>query len=261
MKKKTVLIIISVLIVIAIAAIPVYRYCTVRACSDKLFPMPDNYSELPVHTPVVTQKLFDVSNKKLMSGFCDHIVVAHIDEIAGTVYRNVEYMDNGELYGMPFTQYDIRNCTNIKGHFRTDISIPILDYGGVTIDGKGIEQGEPPLKAGYYYVLYLLVFDDGIYLQSAYTLGSDTKTDINALLAGSQRDWAFKVYCECLDGFENEDLTYALKETYESEYEMNEKQIEIEEAAKSGTTIVYYDPEIDTTAPIDYSVERTTEAP
>lgn len=261
MKKKTVLIILLVLIVIAIAAIPVYRYCTVRAYSDKLFPLPDNYSALPVESSGETQVLFAASDKRLMSGYSDHIIVAHIDEISGTVYRNVNYWEDGELYASPYTQYLIQNCSNIKGHLRTDVTIPVLDYGGVSIDGKSIIQGAPPLKAGNYYVLYLFVDVDGIYLRHVETLGSDAKTDIDALLAGTQRDWAFRVYCECLEGYENEDLTYAPKETYESEFEMDEEQIAIEEAAKSGTTLVYYDPEVDTTAPIDYSVERTTEAP
>lgn len=258
--KKTVIMIVSVIAVTAIAAFTLYRYFTVRAYSDKLFPLPENYSELPVDSPDCVLRLFNDNDKQLMSGYCDHILVAHIDAIDGTVYRDVGY-DGLKLRATPYTQYLIRNCSNIKGHFRMDTSIPVLDYGGISIDGKKMIQSAPQLRAGYYYVLYLRVCPSGIYLQKAYTLGSDTKTDINALLVGDQRDWAFRVYCECLEGYENEDLTYAPIERFDSEFEMDDKQITIEEEAKSGTTLVYYDPEVDTTAPIDYSVERTTEAP
>ena len=182
--------------------------------TDSIIEFPENFYELPVYMQDAAYA-FDPDDKYLMSGFSDYIVIAYLNEIKGTVYQNVR-MDERDLKGTPYTCYEMRIVRNIKGSLRTDCDIPVLQYGGVTIDGKSIECITGLLDDNKSYVLYLSsAADENIYLNKAYEVpGAETIDGCQKAVAENDG-----FLLEFYDAFSNEKKDFAPNTHYSTPYE------------------------------------------
>lgn len=197
----------------------IVRYQRVKKYENKLFSVPTNISELP-QLNLDAQYLFNPDDKNLMSGFSDYIAAAAVEKIIGISYGNVRISDNGLLQGTPYTHYVIKILHNIKGRLRQDISIPLIKYGGVTIDGKNVEQLSPFLEEGKGYVIYFMAAETGkLYLNKSYALSlsafeSDAEGNITRL-----KD--FSAIEDYVDAYLHEDTQYAFSDKHMSMYDVD----------------------------------------
>jgi hypothetical protein len=82
--------------------------------------------------------VFDIDNPQELVGFVDYVFVGHVDKNVG-----VEYVEAGEepseegiiISYDPYTTYNVTVLSNIKGELKTDVSIPLIKFGGLNKDG------------------------------------------------------------------------------------------------------------------------------
>ena len=122
---------------------------------NHIFRIPENLSVLPSINADDICYLFDPDDKKLMSGYSDYIAVAVVSNIVGTSSDNVKIHFDGTVTGTPYTNYKIKIIRNIKGQLKSDCSVPLVEFGGISIDGQYLENIITFLEQGKCYVLYL----------------------------------------------------------------------------------------------------------
>ena len=180
----------------------------IKKYSETVTPRPADYAALPVDVQDAVYA-FDPDDLFALSGFSDHIAVAYVREVKGTVYQNVR-MDEGTLKGTPYTSYEVRILKNIKGALKTDVTVPLLQYGGVTIDGARVAYISALLEQNRSYVLYLTSEPDGnLYVTRGFAVpGGNTEEGCRALLDG--KDGFFEPYYNAFLN-ENKDLAPAVR--------------------------------------------------
>lgn len=203
--KKTIWCIVSAVIICGTILIGV-GHTKQQKYSTEIIPIPENIDEISVVTQEASY-LFNPEDKKLMSGYSDFISVAYIENIKGTSYQGVKY-DEAVLRGTPYTNYEIKIFSNIKGTLKLDRSIPLMQYGGPTIDNKEIVNINPLLEQGKFYVLYMKVSSDkNIYLNKAYEL-TDITTEEDCRNALNNLDDNALIN-ECYQAYLEENTEYA----------------------------------------------------
>ena len=182
-------------------------YLRQRQYTNRVFSLPDNFEELP-RKSMATGYLFDPDDKRLMSGFSDHIAVAVVEKISGTSYERVSVAVDGTISGTPYMNYEIKIIRDIKGQLTKDSSIPLFEYGGVSIDGQYVEYITPFLGKGKCYVVYLSSVNNGnLYLNQAYALADAAlEKDGNGEIIGLSDESAIQEY---VDAYDNQNPLYA----------------------------------------------------
>lgn len=175
---------------------------------NHIFRIPENLSVLPSINADDICYLFDPDDKKLMSGYSDYTAVAVVSKIVGTSYENVKIQFDGTVTGTPYTNYEVEIIRNIKGKLKSDRSVPLAEYGGISIDGKYLENIYTLLEQGECYVLYLTAAENGaLYLNKAYQIPDDALEKNQAgETIGIKEESAIQEY---LDAYSHEDLQYA----------------------------------------------------
>ena len=165
--------------------------------------------------------LFDPDDKKLMSGYSDYIAVAVVSNIVGTSYGNVKIHFDGTVTGTPYTNYKIKIIRNIKGQLKSDCSVPLVEFGGISIDGKYMENTFTLLEQGKCYVLYLTAAENGaLYLNKAYQIPDDAlEKNQSGETIRVKEESAIQEY---LDAYSHEDLQYAPANRFVSTYDEGE---------------------------------------
>ena len=188
--------------------------------TNTVFSIPDNVSDLPTINAEACY-LFNPDDKRLMSGYSDYIAVAVVDRITGTTYSNVDVKADGTVTGTPYTNFEIKILKNIKGQLRSDIVIPLVEYGGVSIDGKYVECILPLLEEEKCYVLYIRSAENGsLYLNKAYQIPDtvlEKKTTGETI--GIKDETAIQEY---VDAYTNEDTQYAPSDRIVSIYDIEQ---------------------------------------
>lgn len=109
-----------------------FLICFVVACGKKETSIS---GDLPVER-IEGSYLVDVDDPVALISSADYVFIGNVVKNNGC-----EYMD-GER---PYTNYDIRVIENIKGELRTDIDVPIIKWGGISVDGSCYEVYEEDL--------------------------------------------------------------------------------------------------------------------
>ena len=218
--KKRVIYILSA-IVICVAVILCAAIVKFKSYSNKIFPLPENADSIPVLQKEACYN-FNPDDKTLMSGCSAFISVGFVENIKGTSYRDVTYID-GELYASPYTNYEIKILSDIKGKLTHEKLIPVIQYGGLSIDKKNIVVLSPLLEEGKYYVLYFKVTSDGtIVLNDAYEL-FNISSDEACMDAINNMEENSLLY-ECFKAYENENTEFAPKTRYSTVYEVTDSK-------------------------------------
>ena len=217
-KKKKMILCIVIVFLLAGSSVVVYHHSTkamIKRYSGTIMELPENFAELSKYQQEACYA-FDPDDKSLMSGFSDDTVVAYVNEVEGTSYQNVR-MDEGVLKGTPYTCYEIKVLKNIKGNLRCDQTIPVFQYGGVTIDGQRIEYITDLLEKDKYYVFYLSVENDAnLYLNRAYVIPCEGSAEAFQ----TQIEDTNGILSDFYNAFINENTEFAPKTRYKSPYDV-----------------------------------------
>ncbi len=216
--KKVGIAIISVVLILGITlgSFAVLRQVKIKKYSKEIFPIPQNI-DLLEKEKLEASYLFDTDDKELMSGASKYIVIAYLNKITGTSYKDVEIV-KGEAKGTPFTNYTMNIVKNIKGNLKIENDIPVLQYGGVSIDGKKMVFLYPLLEENTPYVLYLDVIDSDLCLNKAYVIPEvDSFEELKNV---SETDTKIDIIEECILAYENEDPKYATRKNGKSPYDL-----------------------------------------
>ena len=188
------------------------------AYRDRVVPLPANFASLERVAPADVCYLFNPDDRRLMAGYSDLIAAAYVREITGTSYENVETGPDGALTGTPYTHYEVEILYNIKGALVTEGAVPLLQYGGVTIDLARIECISPLLEAGRCYALYLRAAENGcLYVEQAHGIPGVWSRE--EYLAARAETGDAALLAEHVEAYRHEDLTYAPATRGKSAYE------------------------------------------
>ena len=103
--------------------------CTFTACGQK---KTSEKKDLPIER-IAGSYYVDIYDPVALTSSADYAFVGNVVKNNGCEYEDGE---------RPYTNYDIRVIKNLKGELRTDIDIPIIKRGGISVDGSCYEVYE-----------------------------------------------------------------------------------------------------------------------
>ncbi len=190
MKKRirNIAIAVTVIAVLAVAVIT-GGYIKIRVMESKLHPVTEPFSSMEV-VPMCVDYIFPLSDTEKCIGWSDYTFIGTVEEIIGTEYTDLEYIWNGNWYGLydtdPLTHYRIKVKHNIKGKAPEEFTM--LCHGGQQPNGmlSDMNRTMPEKDTTYVFMCTDSRENDGnIYFHTSRYLGdkdwyesSDNRDDV-----------------------------------------------------------------------------------
>lgn len=176
MKKRirNIAIAVTIIVVLAVAVIT-GGYIKIRVMESKLHPVTEPFSSMKV-VPMCVDYIFPLSDTEKSIGWSDYTFIGTVEEIIGTEYTDLEYLWNGNWFGLydtdPVTHYRIKVKHNIKGTAPEEFTM--LCWGGQQPNGmlSDMNRTMPEKDTTYVFMCYDSAEDDGkIYYHTCRYLG------------------------------------------------------------------------------------------
>ena len=151
-KLKTALAVIITVAVIALAVIT-GGYIKIKVMESRLHPVTEPFSSMEV-VPMCVDYIFPLNDIEKSIGWSDYTFIGTVEEILGTQYTDLEYLWNGNWFGLydsdPVTHYRIRVKHNIKGTAPEEFTM--LCHGGQQPNGMLSDMNRAMPEKGNTYV-------------------------------------------------------------------------------------------------------------
>ncbi len=202
--KKRIKTVLAVLLTAAIIALAVITggYIKIRVMESKLHPVTEPFSSMEV-VPMCVDYIFPLSDTEKSIGWSDYTFIGTVEEILGTEYTELEYVFNGNWFGLydtdPITHYRIRVKHNIKGTAPEEFTM--LCHGGQQPNGmlSDMNRTMPEKDTTYVFMCRDAEGEGRIYYHYSIYLG-----DKNWYENSGDRDEVIKQYEEY---YKNQDLS------------------------------------------------------
>ena len=167
----------AVIITVALITLSVITggYIKIRVMESKLHPVTVPFSSMKV-VPMSVDYIFPLSDTEKSIGWSDYTFIGTVEEIIGTQYTDLEYIFNGNWFGLydtdPLTHYRIKVKHNIKGTAPEEFTM--LCHGGQQPNGmlSDMNRAMPEDETTYVFMCIDSGKNDGkIYFHTCRYLG------------------------------------------------------------------------------------------
>lgn len=150
----------------------------IKLMESKLHPVTEPFSSMEL-VPMCVDYIFPLSDWEKSIGWSDYAFIGTVEEILGTEYTDLEYVFNGNWFGLydtdPLTHYRVRVKHNIKGEAPEEFTM--LCWGGQQPNGMLSDMNRGMPEKGNTYAFTCTASDENdreLYYHYSWLLGDES---------------------------------------------------------------------------------------